>query len=550
MKYSFDEFTIDTSAFEIRRNGEDLAVEPKVLDLLILLVANHDRALSKEDLLAEVWNGRIVSDATLSTCIKSARKLLGDDGTRQKYIRTIHGRGFRFNVAPEVWPDVRADAADINAHAKSGFARPQTRYARSSDVHIAYQLFGEGPANLVLAPGFVSHIDNYWDHPRVARWLRELASFARVAMFDKRGTGLSDQVPDLPGMDERMDDVRAVMDAVGFERAAIMGISEGGSLSALFAASHPDRCQALILYGAFAQFTSWFPTEEALQGLFDYIETSWGTGTSLPQFAPSMAGDASFTEWWGKFERLGATPGAAIALMRMNSQIDLTHILESINVPTLVIHRREDVLIDVEGGETLATKIPGARYVELSGPDHIPWVGEGALEIPRSVRDFLSAEPAIECDAQRVLATVLVMTTDVAKGRSALAAEDEQIIAPIIARYRGGEIIKERDATLVTFDGPARALNCAREIASTLKNRLGSLRSGMHTGEVEIGPRSVEGLAVQIAGGIAHAAEPQEVLVSRTVSDLVAGSGVELVDAGTRKVDGMPDDWRLYRVGS
>jgi pimeloyl-ACP methyl ester carboxylesterase len=219
----------------------------------------------------------------------------------------------------------------------------RTRYAKNGDINIAYQVFGEGDVDLVMVPGFISHIENYWDEPRLAQWLRRVGSFSRVILFDKQGTGLSDRSSKLPGMDERMDDVSAVMDAVGIEQAAVFGISEGGSLATLFAASHPDRSQALILYGAFAKFTSWFPTQEALESLFQYIDSAWGSGESLPMFAPTMKDDLALKEWWGKFERLGGSPGAAKTIMSMNSQIDITDILPSVNVPTLIIHRRDDV---------------------------------------------------------------------------------------------------------------------------------------------------------------------------------------------------------------
>ena len=284
--------------------------------------------------------------------------------------------------------------------------QPRTQYAKSGDVHIAYQVFGEGAVDLVFVPGFVSHIENYWDEPNFARWLRRLGSFSRVMMFDKRGTGLSDQVSELPGMDQRMDDVRAVMDAVGIKRAAIFGISEGGSLATLFAASHPERSQALIIYGGFAQFSSWIPTREAMESLIQYIDKNWGSGEGWLRFAPTKEGDLAFQQWWGKFERLGASPAAAITLVRMNSQIDITEILPSINVPTLVIHRKDDLIVKVEAGQLLAKRIPEAKYVELSGTDHMPFVGENSDRILDEMEQFLTGEtstPSIE----RVLATVV-----------------------------------------------------------------------------------------------------------------------------------------------
>ena len=266
--------------------------------------------------------------------------------------------------------------------------QPDTRYAKSGDVHIAYQVFGEGPINLVLASPFVSNVEHWWDEPDVARWLLRLASFARVVMLDKRGTGMSDRVAELPGLDQRIDDLRAVMDAADMDQAALLGISEGGPLTALFAATYPNRCSALVLYGSFARFSSWFPTEEALAAFFDYADQSWGTGGSLPNFAPSRANDPAFQRWWSRFERLGASPAAASALMRMNSQIDIADIVPTIRVPTLVIHRTEDVTINVEGGRYLAEHIPGARYIELPGKDHIPFVGDNAMEIADAIEEF------------------------------------------------------------------------------------------------------------------------------------------------------------------
>jgi len=359
MIYRFDEFVVDATAFEVLKAGKRVEIQPQVIELLILLVQNQDRAVSKDEIFGKIWKNRVVSDSALSSRIKSLRQALGDDGGTQKYIRTIHGRGFRF--VGEAKGEEKAVSV-VNARASAPpIERPRTQYVNCNGVHIAYQTFGSGPVNLVLAPGFVSHIENYWDCPQFEQWLNDLAELATVTMFDKRGTGLSDSVSHLPGMDERMDDVRAVMDAVGWRRAHILGISEGGSLASLFAATHPERCIGLILYGSFARFSAWFPNEAALNGLFDYIETAWGSGERLPAFAPSVGNDPAFIEWWGKFERLGATPGAAIELMTMNSKIDISDILPSIQVPTLVIHPRDDVLIDFDAGEYLAANIPSAR---------------------------------------------------------------------------------------------------------------------------------------------------------------------------------------------
>lgn len=431
---------------------------------------------------------------------------------------------------------------------------PVTRYAKSGDIHIAYQVFGEGPIDLVFVPGFVSHIENYWDEPSFARWLRRLGSFSRVIMFDKRGTGLSDQVNELPGMDQRMDDVRAVMDVVGIERAVIFGISEGGSLATLFAASHPEQSQSLIIYGGFAQFSSWFPTQEALESLFQYIDKNWGSGESLPMFAPTKDGDLAFQQWWGKFERLGANPAAAITLMRMNSQIDITEILPSVNVPTLVIHRKDDVTVNVEGGRLLAERIPDVKYMELSGTDHLPWVGENSDQILDEMEQFLTGETSTPI-TERVLATVVF--TDIvgstaraqAMGDRAwgdLLAAHDTAVRREIKRFRGKEIKSLGDGFLATFDGPARAIRCAFSIVEVVRPLGIQIRIGLHTGEVELCNGDVLGIAVHIASRVSGLADSSEILVSRTVKDLVAGSGIRFEARGPQQLHGLTEPMDIY----
>ncbi|RBW63334.1 adenylate/guanylate cyclase domain-containing protein [Ruegeria sp. A3M17] len=433
--------------------------------------------------------------------------------------------------------------------------QPTTRYAKSEDVHVAYQLFGDGPKNLVFVPGFISHIENYWDEPRCARWLDRLATFARVVIFDKRGTGLSDRAGNLPSMDQRMDDVRAVMDAAGIQEAIVFGISEGGSLASLFAAHHPERCQSLILYGAFAKFKSWFPTDEALEALFQYIDTAWGSGESLPMFAPSMVGDAAFQQWWGKFESLGANPGAATEIMRMNSEIDITDVLPIIQVPTLVLHRTEDVNVDVTGGRMLAELIPNARLLEYPGTDHILFVGENADQIASDIETFVTGStPAPRLD--RVLATVLftdiVGSTAKAEAMGDQAWNDlisvhDKIVRQEIARFRGREIKSLGDGFLTTFDGPARAIQCAQAVCRGVAQIGLDVRIGVHTGEVEIADDDVRGIAVNIASRISELGNEADVLVSRTVKDLVAGSGIKFSSFGTHKLKGVPDERTVYK---
>lgn len=529
MRYSFGDFRIDAARFEIARGGKVLAVEPQVLELLILLIRNRDRVVTRDELLETIWSGRVVSDTTLSSRIKTARQVIGDDGARQAYIKTIHGRGFRFAG------EVAEEAAASSAAPAGSHERPPTRYARSGEVHIAYQLFGDGAANLVLAPGFVSHIDNYWDNPALKRWLERLGGLARVAMFDKRGTGLSDPVSALPPMDERMDDLRAVMDAAGFETAHVMGISEGGSLAALFAAHHPERCDGLIIYGGFAQFRHWHPDEASLQRLFDYVESGWGSGRSLPLFAPTVGEDPEMIRWWGQFERLGATPGACVALMRMNSRIDITGVLPGIRVPTLVIHRKDDVLIDIEAGRQLAAGIPGAQYAELPGVDHLPFVGN-ADRIIDVIAEFLR-HPRRRAAADRAVATIVRV---LGAGTDALEPE--------LRRFRASRIAPRPDGVAATFDGPARALECAVAISRLLRARGLEHRIGVHTGEINLAGAGLEGTAMDISADVVAHAARDEILASRTVHDLVAGSGIALEERGEYPLPSIGQGWQLYRI--
>lgn len=426
-----------------------------------------------------------------------------------------------------------------------------TRYAKSGDVHIAYQVFGEGPVDMVLGPGFISHVEACWDEPSFARWLNQLGKSARVITFDKRGTGLSDRVNDPSGLDQRMDDIRAVMDAAGSERAALFGVSEGGTLGMLFAASHPDRCQALMLYGTFAR---WAPTEAELDRAISYMEQHWGSGMSLRRYGPSKLSDPAFQQWWARLERLAASPSAAIALVRMNSQLDAAAILSTIRVPCLVLHRVGDVVVDIEDGRFLAKHIPGARLIELSGEDHLPFIGENADEIVGHVTEFITGARA-EVDIDRVLATVLL--TDIVgstgkaeslgdRGWRDLLDAHNNVVRKELARFRGHEVKSLGDGFLVTFDGPARAIRCASAITQAVRPLGIEVRAGLHTGEVEYADDDVRGIAVHLAARVAGLAGPGEVLASRTVRDLVAGSGLRFTERGSHALKGLQEPMQLF----
>ena len=426
---------------------------------------------------------------------------------------------------------------------------PETKYARSGDVNIAYQVMGEGPLDLVFVMGWVSHLDYYWEQPLFARFLRRLASFSRLILFDKRGTGLSDRVAlnELPTLEQRMDDVRAVMDAVGSERAALMGVSEGGPMCLLFAATYPERTAALVLNGAYARrlWAEDYPfgeRPEEYEAFLEDIRENWGGPVGLERRAPSLIDDERFRSWWATYLRMSASPGAAYALTRMNSEIDVRHALSAVNVPTLVIHRTGDRSLPIEGARYMAERIPRAKLIALSGDDHLPFVGEQD-EILDDVEEFLTGIRPPPAPA-RVLTTVL-FTDIVGSTERAVALGDRRwrdllemhnaVIRRELALYRGDEIDTAGDGFFASgFDGPARAIRCGCAIRDAVASLGLGIRVGVHTGECDVVDGKLSGLAVVIGSRVAAQAEPGEVLVSGTVRDLVAGSGIEFEPRGRR----------------
>ena len=432
--------------------------------------------------------------------------------------------------------------------------QPETRYARCGDLHIAYQVVGDGPSDLVFVPGFVSHLEHQWDEPLQAAFFRRLASFCRLIRFDKRGAGLSDRVERMPTIEERMDDVRAVMDAADSERAAILGLSEGGPMGIVFAAAHPDRTSKLILWNSYPRMF-WGIEPELRQQMVDtslhLLEKEWGTGSFVGHFVPSAAADPSFRDWWGRFERLAMSPGAAIEAMRVLFEIDVRDILPSVHVPTLVIRNSSDPL-PREGNRYLAEHIPDARYVELPGLDHFAWREEDG--VTQEIEEFLTGERSV-AGTERVLATILltdiVRSTDRAaelgdhKWRELLDRHDA-LVERALGRFRGHLVDTTGDGVLATFDGPARAIRCATTISESVRGIGLEIRAGLHTGEVEIRGNNLAGIAVHIASRVSDLAGPGEVLVSSTVKDLVAGSGICFTDRGSHVLKGVPGDWHLF----
>lgn len=441
---------------------------------------------------------------------------------------------------------------------------PKTRYAKSGGINVAYQVVGAGPPDLVYVPGWLSNVEMMWENPLLARFLRRLASFSRLIVFDKRGTGLSDRVPELPTLEQRMDDVRAVMDAVGSARAALFGHSEGASMCILFAATYPKRTIALATYGAFAKRLRsddypWAPTlDERLRGA-EELERSWGDPkiADLAYYAPSIADDVNFQEWLDTYFRRSASPKAAADLLRMNSHTDVRAVLPSVRVPTLVLQAVGDRDVQAAEGSYIAARITGARYVEFPSGDHLFWASHQD-EILAEIQEFMTGvRPLPEHD--RILATVLF--TDIVEGtRRAAALGDRRwrdlleshhaLVRTELARYRGLEQDTAGDGFYATFDGPARAVRCAFAVRDGVR-RLGlEVRAGVHTGECEIVAGKLGGIAAIIGARVKDLAGAGEVLATSTVRDLVSGSGLAFAERGTQVLKGVPGEWRLFVVTS
>lgn len=577
--YLFDGFRVDARERTLFKENREVPLTPKVFDTLLVLIENSSHVLTKKELMQQVWPDSFVEENNLAQNISILRKALGESKTGEPYIQTVPKRGYRFvadvsstggdNETLIVRERTRArivversdedelfptqprviDVSPVEAALPSP-RPPETMYARSGDVNIAYQVIGDAPLDLVFVMGWVSHMEYFWREPSFARFLLRLASFSRLILFDKRGTGLSDRVPidQLPTLEQRMDDVRAVMDAVGSERAALCGVSEGGPMCSLFAATYPEKTLALVMIGTYAKRIRdadypWGPTAEEREEFFEVMRQQWGGPVGIDERAPSLADDSEFSDWWATYLRMGASPGAAVALTKMNAEIDVRNVLPSIRVPSLVIHRTEDQCLKVEEGRFVADRIPGAKFVELPGRDHLPFVGDQDAIIDE-VEEFLTgvrhrAEP------DTVLATVLVARLFGPK--EDVLRRLHTYIAKEIDWFRGREIDIAENRLLAIFDGPARAIRCASAITE-YASRLGVRTSiGLHTGECEIVDKKVAGAAAQMCACVAAEAETGEVLVSSTVKDLVAGSGINFEDRGTRILPGC-GEWRLFAV--
>ena len=542
----FPPFHFDLAAQRLACGSKPIDLPPKALGVLRYLAERPGQLVSKEELLRSTWPDVHVSGDVLKVAIAEIRRALADP-PKDRFIETAHRRGYRFIAKTEVPAMPEKETIDI----------PKTHYARNGNVNIAYQVLGEGSLDLVFVMGWVSHLDYFWTEPSFARFLRRLASFSRLILFDKRGTGLSDRVPPeaLPTLEQRMDDVRAVMDAVGSKRAALCGVSEGGAMSALFAASYPERTSALVMIGTYAKRIRdanypWGPTVEQREQFLEEIRENWGEPVGLKERAPSMASDTHFKQWWAAYLRTAASPAAAVALTRMNSEADIRTVLPAVRVPTLVLHRSGDQCLRVEEGRYVANRIPNARFVELPGQDHLPFVGDQDA-ILNEVESFLvGASKPLHCEP--VLATVLSASFDFPVGEREPNLYTWRRLQDHIRRelewFRGRQYDQGRRSLLACFDGPARAIRAAAAIFQHASDLGVEMNAGLHIGECEVSSHGMRGIAVETARSIELCAGMSRILVSATVRDLVAGSGIQFQPQGHLDVTSSPERLPILSV--
>lgn len=599
--FIFGNFRLDAAERLLFEENRSISLSPKVFDTLWLLVENAGRVLSKERMMDEVWEGSFVEENNLAQNISILRRILRE--TKDfKFIETVPKFGYRFVSRVEIdlyepgteifertearilirevsnsddemfggneqevfTPNHEFFAPSLNpansiAHVLAP-AVPETRYVENGDVNIAYQVVGDGDLDIVFVMGWVSHLEYFWKHPSFAGFLNRLASFSRLILFDKRGTGLSDRVPikDLPTLEQRMEDVHAVMDAVGSERAVLIGVSEGGPMCSLFAATYPERTSALVMIGTYAKRIKdvdypWGVSSEDRESFFELMRRDWGKPVGIEERAPSMATDEEFRNWWAEYLRMGASPGAAVALTKMNAEIDVRNVLPTVRVPTLVIHRSGDLCLKVEEGRYVADLIPACKYVELGGIDHLPFVGE-QNEILDEIEEFLTGMRHSE-DIDRVLATVLSVKIIDPQSQSLEMTNWEDFmersgvyVRRQIELFKGREVSFDESGLLATFDGPARAIRCAIAITGSAQRLNLRVKTGLHTGECEVRGEKYCGLAIELAQKIAENSNVGEILSSRTVKDLVAGSGIQFVENGKITFPEIAGEWRLFTI--
>lgn len=575
--YTFSTFTLDVPERLLFDGDRPVTLPPKVFDTLVMLASNPGKVLSKERMMADIWQDSFVEENNLAQNISQLRRVVGSE-----MIETVPKFGYRFTAEVDTDDDVVVE--EVIGHTSGrifvddGSFRephlapqatqihsisPRTQYVQSGDVNIAYQLIGDGPVDIVFVMGWVSHLEYFWKHHSFASFLERLSSFSRLILFDKRGTGLSDRVPldKLPTLEQRMEDVHAVMDAVGSERAVLVGVSEGGPMCSLFAATYPERTAGLVMIGTYAKRIRdddypWAPTEDQREAFFDVMRREWGGPVGIDERAPSMKDDAEFRNWWAEYLRNGASPGAAVALTQMNAEIDVRGVLPSVRVPTLVIHRTGDICLKVEEGRFVASQIPDAKFVELDGIDHLPFVGDSE-EIVDEIERFVTGV-GLGSEYDRVLATVICIELADPSSEEEKHASDwkdftersKSYVHRQLQLFRGREVSVGDLRTLAAFDGPARAIRCAAAI-NEASLRIGlALKIGIHIGECDARGDVYSGFAVDLACKIAERSSGGNILVSRTVKDLVAGSGLKFEEVGVKEFDNIDGQWRLFEVAA
>ena len=530
MLFAFDDLELDTAQLELRRDGVRVPMEPQAFDVLAYLLAHRDRVVSKEELMDAIWGGRFVSETAVTSRIKQARRAIGDDGGAQRFIRTLHGRGYRFVTHVEEL---------LEAQQHNGFAvpvtppvvRPHVQYTLSDGLNIAYQVTGGPGPDIVLVAGFVSHLEQDWGDPRHAHFLDRLGTFGRLIRFDKRGTGMSDRPFGIPDLETRMHDVLAVLDATGAQRPVLFGYSEGGPMATLFAAAHPERVSSLILYGAYSKRTSapgyeWAQSETERAAYSKQLVSSWDWETDMLMRCPSA--DAAMTSWWAQRARAAATPMTVERLMDMNALVDVRDALGSVRVPTLVVHRKGDQMVHIEHGRYAARQIAGARLVELEGDDH--FVSGNPDQILDPIQEFLISPPP-PTQVRWVLAAVI-----------GVAGPDS---AEVLARLEsaGGQVRPTASGRpVVLFDGPATAIRAGD---TSLVGLTGAL--SVHVAEIDPDAVPLNDFGADVATALADLAPINAMWASATVRDLLAGSGIELVDAGVYRI-GSTGDHQLFSV--
>lgn len=522
MAFHFEDQVLDPSRRELSRGGRTIAVEPRVFDLLLYLVENRRRLVTKDDLIIHVWGGRIISDSALTSTVNAARKAIGDSGQVQRLVRTSARRGFRFvgNVSTP-----GASAEDDHR------GLPLTRYARSGEMNIAWQVMGTGPLDLVVVPGIISHIEYFHELPGYTETLRRISSFARVIVFDPRGRGLSDRLVDAQSYEQRLDDIRAVMDAAGSDRAVLFGFSAGAATSVRFAVAYPERVSHLVLWGGLARGP--FRSPELMEQYCTSLLGSWGSGT----FAKSAMSarrpvSADTMARFGKLERLAAAPGDLKALLHVGNEMDVTPILPALAMPTLVLCRETDAFVKVERSRALASQIRGSTLIEYPEGDHAFWSGDtsaflGDLERFVSGRRDCAVVGTGRCVVATVLATSIVderrCGVDELRQQAPVAAHD-RLGREMVQRHGGTVVTAAHGNLLATFDGAGRAVRCALEFAAAATELGLLLRAGLHSGEIETNGRDIVGPAVEGTLRVMSQSGPGEVLVSRVVADLVSAT--------------------------